>query len=65
MDLKKSRGNNKVSQANISCKFMFREAKCTCWPFTIMDKDAEKTNLTHLTEKKSAQRTFVNGILQK
>lgn len=44
---------------------MFREAKCTCWPFTIMDKDAEKTNFTHLTEKKSAQRTFVNGILQK
>lgn len=44
---------------------MFTEAKCTYWPFTIMDEDAEKTNFTNLTEKKNAQRTFVNRILQK
>lgn len=35
---------------------MFTEAKCTYWPFTIMDEDAEKTNFTNLTEKKKCPK---------
>lgn len=52
MELKQVGGNNKISQANISSKFVFREAKCTCWSFTKMDKDAEKTNLLTSLKKK-------------